>query len=97
MTAPGNPTVHTVMLDCSDPEALTRFWTELLGIGVKGRYPKTVKNRMHLDLEVDGRAEFMQRVIDLGGAKIEEHRSGATSWTVMADPEGNEFCIVERG
>ena len=55
---------------------------------------KTVKNRMHLDLTVADREEFAARVLDLGGARVADHEVDGFHWTVMADPEGNEFCIV---
>lgn len=56
--------------------------------------PKTAKNRCHLDLETGDREPEVERLIGLGAAKIAEHttKSGFT-WTVMQDPEGNEFCV----
>lgn len=50
--------------------------------------PRTVKNRMHFDIEVASEAE-RDRLLDLG-AKVIEH---LPEWTVMADPQGNEFCV----
>lgn len=47
-----------------------------------------------MDMHVDDREQAVERVIDLGGSRIEEHTVGEFSWTVMADPEGNEFCIA---
>ena len=55
--------------------------------------PKTVKNRMHVDLATRDPETEVARLVALGATRG-EHRSGnGTSWTVMADPEGNEFCI----
>jgi len=52
--------------------------------------PKTAKNRMHFDLRAPGPLrEELQRLTDLG-AIIRDQRSGLA---VMADPEGNEFCV----
>lgn len=59
--------------------------------------PKTGKNRMHLDIGVDDAAAFTARVLDLGGAHVEDHTVSGFHWSVLADPEGNEFCIMERG
>ncbi|MDO9377603.1 MAG: VOC family protein [Nocardioidaceae bacterium] len=59
--------------------------------------PKTVKNRIHLDLmAVEGsRDDETDRVLALGATPVEDHRTaGGRGWLVMADPEGNEFCIV---
>jgi predicted enzyme related to lactoylglutathione lyase len=56
---------------------------------------KTAKNRMHLDLDADDREAEVQRLVALGATRLEDHDDG-TRWTVMADPEGNEFCIIER-
>jgi len=59
--------------------------------------PKSAKNRMHLDLRVPDIEVEASRLAELGatrtaGEPIEEHSS---RWIVMADPEGNEFCICQ--
>ena len=55
---------------------------------------KSVKNRVHLDLRGDSMAEEVQRLRALGAMVIAERSLGEnTRWTVMADPEGNEFCV----
>lgn len=57
---------------------------------------KQVKNRLHLDIKVPDRAAFAERIIGLGGRLITEHQElDFPAWTVMADPEGNEFCIYD--
>jgi len=48
--------------------------------------PKTVKNRMHLDVVGDARALLA------AGATLLRERGGDIEWDVLADPEGNEFC-----
>jgi hypothetical protein len=50
------------------------------------------KNRVHLDLHVTDRAGEVARLVALGAAEGQTFNDGA--WTVMADPEGNEFCLV---
>jgi len=57
---------------------------------------KTIKNRLHLDLSPDpGEQEAeIERILALGARRVDIGQTGAESWTVLADPEGNEFCVV---
>ena len=58
--------------------------------------PKVAKNRVHLDLYVDDPAAEVARVEGLGATRVGEPVPGGAAcawWQVMADPEGNEFCI----
>jgi hypothetical protein len=56
---------------------------------------KTVKNRLHLDLNPTDREqdEEVRRLLDLG-ARHADVGQGDVSWVVLADPEGNEFCVL---
>jgi Glyoxalase-like domain len=55
--------------------------------------PKMVKNRQHLDvIAVDVEAEIA-RLVQLGATRIEYKNEFGYTWTLMADPEGNEFDI----
>ena len=57
---------------------------------------KATKNRLHLDIRVSDRVAFSRWVVALGGAIVGDHQEGEyPMWTVMRDPEGNEFCIYE--
>lgn len=58
--------------------------------------PKTIKNRMHICLRpVDrSRDEEVERLLDLGATLVDDLRTGETGWAVLADPEGNEFCVL---
>ena len=65
---------------------------------------KTIKNRIHFDLTPTDRRrdEEIARVVALGARQVADRRNpDGTGWMVLADPEGNEFCIVrsdaERG
>ncbi|RPF26540.1 VOC family protein [Georgenia muralis] len=60
--------------------------------------PKTVKNRLHLDLRADGttRAAEVQRLLALGARRADVGQGPDVSWVVLADPEGNEFCVLSR-
>ena len=57
--------------------------------------PKVVKNRVHLDFRAESMADEIGRLVALGATRVAEHSLGATRWTIMADPEGNEFCVVQ--
>jgi glyoxalase superfamily protein len=57
---------------------------------------KAGKNRLHLDLQPTDRKrdEEVDRLIGLGAKLVADHRKGdGTGWAVLADPEGNEFCV----
>jgi hypothetical protein len=56
---------------------------------------KTVKNRLHLDLRPDDQAAEVQRLLALGADLADIGQGDDTSWVVLADPEGNEFCVLE--
>lgn len=57
---------------------------------------KTVKNRLHFDLtaSAEERDAEIERIIALGARHVDVGQTGEESWTVLADPEGNEFCVV---
>jgi hypothetical protein len=60
---------------------------------------KVVKNRIHLDLAPTDRTrdEEVERLAALGAAQVADHRGihgPGTGWVTMADPEGNEFCVL---
>jgi F420H(2)-dependent quinone reductase len=106
-------------IDCADPVALARFWSEVLGRPVnpgadaesaavdatspasgprlafhKVPEPKTVKNRLHLDLRTDEFEAERKRLVGLGATPIRDINKPAARWTTLADPEGNEFDLV---
>lgn len=88
-----------------DPEALI--------VDPKGLHPgllflpvpdaKVAKNRVHLDVVPDGpRDAEVERLLGLGASLVDDRRQAdGTGWAVLADPEGNEFCVersaAERG
>ena len=57
---------------------------------------KRVKNRLHLDLRPDNQAEEVARLEKLGAKRIDigQNQNVRCTWIVMADPEGNEFCVL---
>ena len=54
---------------------------------------KQAKNRMHLDL-VDPDPTAVDRLVSLGASVTAVHEMSGHRWTVMQDPEGNEFCVA---
>jgi hypothetical protein len=54
---------------------------------------KTIKNRLHLDFRPDDRDAEVERLLGLGATRADVGQ-GEQSWTVLADPEGNEFCVL---
>jgi hypothetical protein len=58
---------------------------------------KQIKNRLHLDLRPRdcSRDEELARLLELGATPLDDRRNAdGTGWVVLADPEGNEFCIL---
>lgn len=58
--------------------------------------PKTVKNRMHLDLDADDREAEVARLVELGATVVHDKDEWGTRWTTLSDPEGNEFCVASH-
>ncbi|MGZ9935728.1 VOC family protein [Streptomyces sp. NC-S4] len=58
--------------------------------------PKTIKNRIHLCLNpTTSREEEVERLLKLGATLVTDRRQpDGTGWAVLADPEGNEFCVL---
>jgi predicted enzyme related to lactoylglutathione lyase len=52
------------------------------------------KNRLHLDLRPDDQDAEVARALALGATPVDIGQSGDETWVVLADPEGNEFCIL---
>ena len=80
-----------------------RYWRNLVAVRGAGPRillqrvpePKTVKNRLHLDLNVGEdriRAE-VDRLVGLGATEGQEFQDRSGHWIVMTDPAGNEFCV----
>ena len=55
---------------------------------------KTVKNRLHFDLRPDDRDAEVERALALGATRVDVGQGPDVTWVVLADPEGNEFCIL---
>ncbi|MGY1711057.1 VOC family protein [Geodermatophilus sp. SYSU D00758] len=60
--------------------------------------PAPGRPRLHLDLSPTdwGQDAELQRLLDLGATPADVGQTGAESWHVLADPEGNPFCLLRR-
>jgi catechol 2,3-dioxygenase-like lactoylglutathione lyase family enzyme len=119
---------YSVVVDCTDVAAQSRWWAEVLDWRVRYesddeavvvppqaveggqtdqppgpglvfvRVPdgKTVKNRLHIDLAPSAAQDQEAEVgrLEALGARRVDIGQGDVSWIVMADPEGNEFCVL---
>jgi predicted enzyme related to lactoylglutathione lyase len=91
-----------------DPARLARWWAEVLGVRVvyekpdvvalpglifvRASEPKTARNRLHIELTCDDLAADVERLVDMGARHVAS--ASVTSSIVLADPEGNEFCVL---
>ncbi|TQM82113.1 putative enzyme related to lactoylglutathione lyase [Saccharothrix saharensis] len=78
-----------------DPEALVALPEGPGLLFIQVPEPKSVKNRVHLDLQPDTtRDAEVERLLGIGAALVSDmRRPDGTGWVVLADPEGNEFCV----
>ncbi|UUU38557.1 VOC family protein [Streptomyces sp. NBC_00162] len=60
--------------------------------------PKTVKNRVHLDVRIgsDDPKSVVERLLAKGATFLHDGRVGPSAWTTLADPQGNELCITHE-
>jgi len=83
----GDDPVYTAVEDPTDRDVL------LLIQKVDGP-PKTAKNRVHIDMLADDPESEAERLETLGARRLEEVEEGGLRWVVLADPQGNEFCVI---
>ncbi len=83
---PGNDPPETLVVVPDTP-------TTLLFLPVAD--PTVGKNRCHPDLHTPGLDAEVDRAVSLGASVLARHQE-TSRWAVLADPEGNEFCLVER-
>ena len=114
---------QSIVVDCTDPASLGRWWAQLLGWRITsedadelvleppigspedgvspdllfGRVPETkrIKNRLHIDLRPDDQDRAVARAEALGASRVDVGQADDVTWVVLADPEGNEFCILQ--
>jgi catechol 2,3-dioxygenase-like lactoylglutathione lyase family enzyme len=56
---------------------------------------KTGKNRLHIDLRPRDQAAEVARLEELGARRVDVGQGADAGWVVMADPDGNEFCVLK--
>ncbi|MFD1149963.1 VOC family protein [Saccharothrix hoggarensis] len=59
--------------------------------------PTPGKNRVHFDAHVEDRVAEVARLVALGATEVAEHTVPGLTWTVLADPDGNQFCVGQPG
>lgn len=99
----------TIMFEDDEEAVVIPPWAEELGAALRFEqvppglvfvpvdHPKTSKNRLHLDLAPhvdDDRDAEIHRLIGLGARRVDVGQGDDVSWTVLADPDGNEFCVL---
>jgi len=78
--------------DCWIDDPAGRGWSMLFQVVPEG---KSVKNRLHLDLRPPTSMEDeVVRLEELGATSVRLVAEGGSFWTIMEDPEGNEFCVL---
>ena len=86
-----------ITIDCHDPRRLLEFWQQLVGGEAVENSPegKSVKNRVHLDLDVPDIEHAVVMSTRIGATRHGTVREEpANFFQVMSDPEGNEFCFI---
>ncbi|GAB10568.1 hypothetical protein GOARA_061_00070 [Gordonia araii NBRC 100433] len=84
-----------ITFDCHDPRALSVFWREALGYVIPGP-PGVDVPGLTGDERMAALERESDRLVDLGARRLERHEPAppmAAGHLVMADPEGNEFCL----
>jgi hypothetical protein len=99
--------LRSLCIDALDPVALERFWTTLLpgdpGFALRFRptdWPKAGPNQAHFDLtstSLEHQQALVDRALALGARHLDVGQLPEEQHVVLADPEGNEFCVVEPG
>ncbi|MFD9814147.1 VOC family protein [Streptomyces sp. NPDC059080] len=115
--------ISELVLSCRDPEALARFWCEVLDFvvldrdgdaleigpreGFGGAQPTIIllrtdeppkgQLRLHIDVNATDRDQDAElaRLLAAGAVRVDIGQPEEASWHVLADPEGNEFCLLK--
>jgi hypothetical protein len=104
--------LHALSFDANDPPRLARFWAGMLDPYLPdddtrfrirfrpGRRPKAGPNPIHFDLtstSLEDQRRTVARALELGARHIDVGQRPEEGHVVLADPEGNEFCVIEPG
>ncbi|MQA98686.1 MAG: VOC family protein [Actinobacteria bacterium] len=80
--------------DPGDPEVVIKGSSGHRMLFGKVPEAKTIKNRLHLDLRPEDRDAEVARLEGLGAKRVDIGQGDDKSWVVLADIEGNEFCVL---
>ena len=84
----------TIFYEADDEVVITKDGKTFPGlVFVRVPDPKQGKNRLHLDLAPDDQAAEVERLVALGAQRVDVGQRDV-GWVVLADPEGNEFCVL---
>jgi predicted enzyme related to lactoylglutathione lyase len=85
---------YVIVYEAPDEVEIRRTPDELPGLlfGI-GADPKTAKNRLHIELRPDDQEAEVERLVNMG-ARLADIGQQDVGWVVLADPEGNEFCVL---
>ena len=99
--------VYALTIRASDPDALAIFWSKLLGEGsspmplvfTKADLPRSGLNQIHFHLTSNSatQEDTVARALELGATHLDVGQLPDEDHVVLADPEGNEFCVIESG
>ncbi|MFV2010980.1 MULTISPECIES: VOC family protein [unclassified Micromonospora] len=85
---------YQIVHEASDEVEIRRAPDQLPGlIFVPVPESKQLKNRLHIDLRPTDQAAEVERLVDMGARRVDIDQ-GDVTWMVLADPEGNEFCVL---
>jgi predicted enzyme related to lactoylglutathione lyase len=86
---------HQIVFDSPDEVAVAKDKDSPPALlFVKSDDEKVVKNRLHIDLNPTDQAAEVERIKALGATPVDIGQTGEESWVVLADPEGNELCVL---
>ncbi|SCL38445.1 hypothetical protein GA0070624_6218 [Micromonospora rhizosphaerae] len=86
---------YQVVSEKPDEVEIRRASDQLPGIVfVPVTHPKGAKNRLHIDLRPTDQEAEVERLVDMGARHVDVGQGDEVGWTVLADPEGNEFCVL---
>jgi predicted enzyme related to lactoylglutathione lyase len=86
---------YRIVYEASDVVVIGRDDHTYPGLGfVSVPDAKSVKNRLHIDLNPDDREAEVERLVNMGARHVDIGQDAEVTWTVLADPEGNEFCVL---
>jgi hypothetical protein len=80
---------HFASIDDGDPTRPSWFFIQV-------PEPKAGKNRLHVDVTAADRQGEVERLVLLGATRLSDHDEWGAVWTVLTDPQGNEFCVGQR-